>query len=249
MGHGEALHHLLGMAELAAGGFQEFEPGRGGEEEIGQFDPRPAAERRRLRPGLGAGLDGQAPGRLGPLLAAGDGEPPDGADGGQCLAAESQGGDMGQIVARQLGGGMALHRQGQLLGRHAEPVIHHLDQIAPAILQGDVDAPGAGIDGVLHQLLHGRGRALDHLAGGDAVDDIGRQESDGHDPGTVAERPCRRHDGAIPDAAAQDILDAIALSGKRFVRESYSPGGGLGSVALTPAGGLPRRRKRRAAAS
>ena len=150
MGHGEALHHLLGMAELAAGGFQEFEPRRGGEEEIGQIDPGPAAERGRLGAGLGPGLDGQAPGFLGPLLAAGDGEPPDGADGGQRLAAKSQGGDMGQIVARQLGGGVALHRQGQLLGRHAEPVIHHLDQIAPAVPEGDIDAPGAGVDGILH---------------------------------------------------------------------------------------------------
>ena len=96
---------------------------------------------------------------------------------------------MGQIVARQLGGGMALHRQGQLLGRHAEPVVHHLDQIAPAVPEGDIDAPGAGVDGILHQLLHRGGRALDHLAGGDAVDDIGGQESDGHDRGTVAERP------------------------------------------------------------
>jgi hypothetical protein len=133
----------------------------------------PPPMRGRLGPRLGAGLDGQAPGLLGPLLAAGDGEPPDGADGRQRLATESQGGDMGQIVARQLGGGMALHRQGQLLGRHAETVIHHLDQIAPAIPEGDIDAPGAGVDGILHQLLHGRGRALDHLAGGDAVDDIG----------------------------------------------------------------------------
>ena len=82
MGHGEALHHLLGMAELAAGGFQKFEPRRSGEEEIGQIDPRPAAERGRLGPRLGPGLDCQALGFLGSLLAAGDGEPPDGADGG-----------------------------------------------------------------------------------------------------------------------------------------------------------------------
>ena len=144
---------------------------------------------------------------------------------------------------------MALDRQRQLLGRHAEPVIDHLDQIAPAVLEGHLDARGAGIDGVLHQLLHRRSRPLDDLAGGDAVDDIGRKEADRHDRGTVAERPRRRHDGPITDAAAQDILDAVALSGKRFVRASYSTGGGLGSVALTPAGGLPRSRKRRAAAS
>ena len=42
------------------------------------------------------------------------------------------------------------------------------------------DAPGAGIDGVLDQLLDGARRALDHLAGGDAVDQVMRQAADRH---------------------------------------------------------------------
>ena len=36
---------------------------------------------------------------------------------------------MREIVARQLGGGMALHRQGQLVGRHAEPVVLDFDHL------------------------------------------------------------------------------------------------------------------------
>ena len=35
---------------------------------------------------------------------------------------------------------------------------------------GDVDAPRAGVDRVLDQLLDRRSRPLDHFAGGDAVD-------------------------------------------------------------------------------
>ena len=41
---------------------------------------------------------------------------------------------------------------------------------APARFDGDVDAPRAGVERVLDQLLHRRSRPLDHFAGGDAVD-------------------------------------------------------------------------------
>ena len=49
-------------------------------------------------------------------------------------------------------------------------VILHQDQVGAAIGGGDVDAGGAGVERILHQLLHRRGRTLHHLAGGDAVD-------------------------------------------------------------------------------
>ena len=38
----------------------------------------------------------------------------------------------------------------------------------------------AGIDRVLDQFLHGRGRTLDHLARRDAVDQDGIEAADGH---------------------------------------------------------------------
>jgi len=64
---------------------------------------------------------------------------------------------------------VALHAEVQVLGRHAVPVI--LDQHAAdaALLQLHADLAGAGVEGVLHQLLHHGGRTLHHLAGGDAV--------------------------------------------------------------------------------
>jgi DNA mismatch repair protein MutL len=50
-------------------------------------------------------------------------------------------------------------------------------QVTPAGFPGP---HGARVDGVVDQLLDGAGRALDHLAGGDAVDGLGRQAADRH---------------------------------------------------------------------
>ena len=91
-------------------------------------------------------------------------------DRGQRLAAEAQGADVGQIVVGQLRRAVPLDRELQLVGRHADAVVDHRDEGAAALLQGDGDAVRAGIDRVLDQLLHGAGRTLDDLAGGDAVD-------------------------------------------------------------------------------
>ncbi len=38
----------------------------------------------------------------------------------------------------------------------------------------------AGVEGVLDQLLDDRGGALDHLAGGDLVDEFAGKDTDGH---------------------------------------------------------------------
>ena len=54
-------------------------------------------------------------------------------------------------------------------------------EAAAAVAQRHIDARGAGVDGVFDQLLHRRGRPLDHLAGGDAVDQIGRKDANRHD--------------------------------------------------------------------
>ncbi|EGX99919.1 hypothetical protein AZA_89905 [Nitrospirillum viridazoti Y2] len=83
---------------------------------------------------------------------------------------------------------MAFHRQRQLVGRHAAAVVHHLDQGLAAVTQGDVDAAGAGVQRVLHQLFHGGGGTFHHLAGGDAVDQGLRQKANGHGGGIVAGR-------------------------------------------------------------
>src|SRR5579883_1434406 len=54
------------------------------------------------------------------------------------------------------------------------------DEAAPAVAQHRVDAARPGVERVLDQLLEGRRRALDHLARGDLIDQIGGQQADGH---------------------------------------------------------------------
>ena len=75
---------------------------------------------------------------------------------------------------------MALDRQREIGGVHAGAVVGDADQPAAAVLDGDVDAARAGVERVLDKLLHGGRRALDHLAGGDAVDENGIEAADGH---------------------------------------------------------------------
>ncbi|MGY3288578.1 hypothetical protein ACVWWP_001645 [Bradyrhizobium sp. LM3.6] len=76
---------------------------------------------------------------------------------------------------------MTLDRQRQVLGGHAAAVVGDADPPAPAAIGEDVDPARAGIDGVFDQFLdHARG-TFDHLAGGDAVDDLFWQLADGHE--------------------------------------------------------------------
>ncbi len=88
--------------------------------------------------------------------------------------------DRKQIAVGHLGGGVALDRQRKILRRHAVPVVDDADELAAAGLDGDLDGAGARIDRVLDQFLHGRGRTLDHLAGGDAIDQDGIEAADVH---------------------------------------------------------------------
>ena len=64
--------------------------------------------------------------------------------------------------------------------RHAAAVIGDADPPPPAAIGEDVDPARAGIDRVLDEFLDHARRALDHLAGGDAVDDLFWKLADGH---------------------------------------------------------------------
>ena len=104
-------------------------------------------------------------------------EPRHRSDARQRLAAKPQRGDAFQIIQRgDLAGGVPRQRQRDLLRVDADAVVAHADQAAAAALQLHLDARGAGVERVLHQLLdHGR-RPLDHLAGGDLIDEcIGKK--------------------------------------------------------------------------
>src|SRR5262249_51651864 len=59
-------------------------------------------------------------------------------------------------------------------------VIAHADQPRSAALDVDLDVPGASVQAVLGELLDDGGRALDHLTGGDLVDELARKNANGH---------------------------------------------------------------------
>ena len=59
---------------------------------------------------------------------------------------------------------------------------------AAAAVGDDLDAARAGVERVLDQLLDDARRPLDHLAGGDAVDDGFGELADGH--GRLGDREC-----------------------------------------------------------
>ena len=87
-----------------------------------------------------------------------------------------------------------LERQAAVVRTHPEPVVGHRDQLASRTPQRDLDAARAGVEAVLDQLLHDRGRALDNLPGGDLVDqEVGQAPDDagrgrGHGVGSASRR-------------------------------------------------------------
>ena len=85
-----------------------------------------------------------------------------------------------QILVVELGGGMAIDREREIAMAHAAAVIGDADAPPAAAVGEDVDPARAGVDRVLHQFLHHARRPLHHLAGGDAVDDLFGELTDGH---------------------------------------------------------------------
>ena len=75
---------------------------------------------------------------------------------------------------------MALDREREIGARHALAVVGDADQPAAAAVGEHVDALRAGVERVLDQFLDHARRPLDHLAGGDAVDDGFGKLADGH---------------------------------------------------------------------
>ncbi len=131
-------------------------------------------EGRRTDRAHGAALDHDAVGFGLALGARRDRQARHRADRRQGFAAEAQGGDAQQVegailARRQLGGGVALDGQGQLVTRHARAIVGHQDSAQAAAIGLDLEPHRAGVESVLDQLLHGARRALDHLTGGDAV--------------------------------------------------------------------------------
>ena len=153
---------------------------------------RPARSRRELLGGSRAVLDPQADRLRARPVGGRQRQPRDRGDRRQRLAPEPVGPDADEVlVRRDLGGGMALQRQARVLATHARAVVPDEDPVDAAPVDLDVDPGRPGVESVLDELLDGRGRPLDDLAGGDAIDDGARQAADaGHSSHPIA--PIRR---------------------------------------------------------
>ena len=68
----------------------------------------------------------------------------------------------------------------EIVPAHAAAIVRDPDQPPAAAVGHHLDPAGAGIEGVFHEFLHGAGRPLHHLAGGDAVDQAFGKLTDGH---------------------------------------------------------------------
>ncbi len=167
--HGETAHHLADRLRLRPVGPQELEPRRRGAEKPLELHDRPARQRRRPHSRCRPGAHGDARALRRTGGARGHRQPPHRPERGQRFAAEAEGQDMGEIGPVDLRGRVPVERQPQLLRRDPVPVILHPQEPLAAVGIGHVDPPRAGVERVLDQLLDRRGRALHHLARGDAV--------------------------------------------------------------------------------
>ncbi len=170
------------MAELGRLGAQEFAPRRRVEIQVAHFNAGDARVRGGLRRALLAALGAEPPRMRRALGARGDRNARDGGDRGQRLAAKAERAHLFEVVeARDLAGGVARECQRQVLRVHAAAIVRDLELLDAALHQADADLGGAGIEAVLQQFLHHRGRALHHFAGGDLADQgVWKEANRGH---------------------------------------------------------------------
>jgi len=147
---------------------------------IGDLDPGAMGKRCRHHAGLRAAFDRELPGMRLARMPRGDREFCHRADRGQGLAAEPERPDLEQVLVVELGGGVAVDGEREIGGGHAAAVVGDDDLPPAAAIGEDIDPARTGVDRVLHEFLdHARG-TLDHLACGDAVDDLFGELADGH---------------------------------------------------------------------
>ena len=103
---------------------------------------------------------------------------------GKASPLKPKGCDRREIVSGQLGRGMARDGQREIVADMPKPSSTTRMRRWPPPAVNDLDAPRAGVDGVLDKLLDRARRPLDDLACGDAVD---------KDPGKGANGHGRRH--------------------------------------------------------
>ena len=174
VGQGQPLHH--GKAGCPLGGvlLHKLEPGGGVVEQVPHHHGGALGTARLLLAHHHPGLQREG-GPQGGIGGAGEQlHPGHGGDGSQSFAPEAQGADGLQVVlGAQLAGGVAEEGGGGLVGGNAAAVVGDPDQGHAPVLDLHRQLVRSGVDGVLHQLLHHGGGALDHFTGCDQVGHVG----------------------------------------------------------------------------
>jgi hypothetical protein len=93
------------------------------------------------------------------------------------LAAKAEARHPVDRIVGKLGRRVALECEVHFPRVHAAAVVGDLDQFEPAGRKPDRDLAGAGIERIFKQLFQRAGRALHHLARGDAIHELGGQPS------------------------------------------------------------------------
>ena len=145
-----------------------------------------------------------------------DGEPRHRADRGQRLAAKAERADLQQVVAGELGGGVALDRERR--GRRgvmpAPSSVTRISRRPPPSVAISMRRR-AGVERVLDQFLDDARRPLDHLAGGDAVDERSRRAG-GWAWGEPDSSDRREFSGAVRPAARAPAPSCPRYSERRL---------------------------------
>ena len=120
---------------------------------------------------------------------------------------------------------MPRQRHRQLAGGDAAAIVAHPHQSDAAALDVDLDARRAGVECVLDELLDHRGGPLDHLAGGDLVDELAGKNADPH--GGRSLQAIGRAERALSDQGVVAAASAALVSVLRRSCLKRVPSGGL----------------------
>ncbi len=178
----DRLHELVDVPEFGALGTQELAPRGHVVEKIAHIDLRAARILRRRNRTRLAAVDFDAPRVVGVRQARRKREARHRCDRRQRFAAKAERADAFEILERRdLARRMRGDRERQVVRIDARAVVPHADQARAARFDVHLDPLRACVERVFDELLDDRRGPLDDLAGGDLVDELGRQRADaGH---------------------------------------------------------------------
>ena len=180
-GQREAPKPLLDMSEFCAFCPEEAPPRRRVVEKIVHLDCRTLRVCGRARGTDISTVGIELPRGLGACRLRDEHQPRYGGDTRQGLAAEAQRHDRLEVFeARYLAGGVPRQSQLEFMLRDAAAIVADADKLRAARFDFDTYLTRTGIEAVLDEFLHHRGRAFDHLACGDLVDKVAWELLDRH---------------------------------------------------------------------